>query len=203
MRARNIVTSTAVLLAALAVPGLATADPREVRHEWREGARSIAGEKREAAREIRRCETRECVLREMREGQREVDRERHEARREVRRERHEGHRGAGHYAGYPQGGDYRYARYDRYDRHDRDAHYHPDGHYCRDRGHIAHLRDPYYRGERRWYRDNRYWGERDYVSRYYRDRQRDDDDDDLVKGILIGGAVVGVIAAIHEANDGD
>ena len=45
------------------------------------------------------------------------------------------------------------------------------------------------------------------MSRYY-DGQNghgydDDNDDDLVRGIVIGAAVVGVIAAIHEANDND
>jgi hypothetical protein len=41
---------------------------------------------REAARELRRCTTRECARREMREGYREVNRERREARCEIRRE---------------------------------------------------------------------------------------------------------------------
>ena len=88
----------------------------------------------------------------------------------------------------------------------RDAHYHPNGQYCRDSRHIAHLRDGYYRADRRWYRDGKYWNEYDYVSRYYggQNRHRDDDDnDDLVRGIVIGAAAVGVIAAIHEANDDD
>ena len=70
-----------------------------------------------------------------------------------------------------------------------------------------HLRDAYYRGDRRWYRDGRNWNEYDYVSRYYRGQNGygddDNDDDDLVRGIVIGAAVVGVIAAIHEANDND
>ena len=197
--------ATALLCVASMVPTLASADPWEVRREVREGARSVEIEKREAAREMRRCGSRQCVLREMREGQREIDRERREARREIRRERAEDY--------HPARRDYdRNGRYfrDRYFRTvDRDAHYHPDGHYCRDGRHIAHLRDGYYRGDRRWYRDGRYWSEYDYVGRYYRgrDRQRDgddsDDSDDLVRGIVIGAAAVGVIAAIHDANDDD
>jgi hypothetical protein len=187
------------------VPTVAGADSWEVRREMREGARGVEIEKREAAREIRRCETRDCVLREMREGQREVDRERREARNEIRRERAESY--------------YQPARYDRNARYYydygryygspnySDAHYHPDGQYCHDGRHIVHLRDGYYRGDRRWYRDGRSWNEYDYVSQYYggRDRYRNDDDDndDLVRGLVIGAAVVGVIAAIHEANDDD
>ena len=40
--------------------------------------------KREAYRALRRCETRDCARREMREGYREVEREKREARREIR-----------------------------------------------------------------------------------------------------------------------
>lgn len=188
--------TTAVACAATLVPTLAGADSRDVRREWREGARNVAREQREAGREIERCTSRKCVEREVREGRREVDRERREARREVRYER-----GANH--------DRRYGRHDyddvRYFR-GATAHYHPGGHYCSDARHVVHLRDAYYRGDRRWYREGRYWNEYDYVTRYYRGHGRHDhhdDDDDLVKGIVIGAAVVGVIAAIHEANDGD
>ena len=186
------------------VPMVAGADPWEVRREVREGARGVENEKREAAREIRRCETRDCVLREMREGQREVGRERREARNEVRRERAEDYVVPTRYnqnARYYRDGRY-YSSNDDY----RDAHYHPNGKYCRDGRHIAHLRDGYYRADQRWYRDGRYWNEYDYVNRYYDDRGRnrdDDDDDELVQGIVIGAAVVGVIAAINEANDDD
>jgi hypothetical protein len=119
----------------------------------REGARSVEREKREAARELRRCETRECARREIREGYREVNREKREARREIRREISK---------------DY--------------------------------YRDQYYRGEGRWYREGRYWSEYDYERRYYRDRKRNDDND-LLKGVVIGAAAVGVAVAIKEAND--
>jgi hypothetical protein len=75
---------------------------------------------------------------------------------------------------------------------DSDGHYHPNGKYCRDGGHIAHLRDGYYRADRRWYRDGRYWNEYDWVNRYFGgwDRQGDDDDDDeLMQGVVIGATV--------------
>ncbi len=186
------------------VPTVAGADPWEVRREVREGARSVEIEKREAAREIRRCETRDCALREMREGQREVDRERREARNEVRRERAEDYFQPARYDQNAR--NYRDGRYYGWNDNHRDAHYHPNGKYCRDGRHIAHLRDGYYRADQRWYRDGRYWNEYDYVNRYYDDRGRnrdDDDDDELMQGIVIGAAVVGVIAAIHEANDDD
>jgi hypothetical protein len=181
---------------------VAGADPWEVRREMREGARGVDIEKREASREIRRCETRDCVLREVREGQREVERERREARNEIHRERTENYYAPTRYnPKAPYYGDVRYygASYS-------DAHYHPGGQYCRDGRHIAHFRDGYYRADRRWYRDGRYWNEYDYVNRYYGGRNRhhdDDDDDDLLRGVVIGAAVVGVIAAIHEANDND
>jgi hypothetical protein len=183
---------------------VAGADPWEVRREVREGKRSVDIEKREAAREIRRCETRDCVLREMREGQREVDRERREARYEIRREQAEDYLQPARYnhdARYYGAGRYYGSNYS-----DSDAHYHPNGKFCRDGRHIMHLRDGYYRADRRWYRDGRYWNEYDYVSQYYGGRysHRDDnDDDDLMRGIVIGAAVVGVFAAIHEANDND
>jgi len=194
--------AAAILCCASIVPMVAGADPWKVRSEMREGARSVDFEKHEAAHEIRRCETRDCVFREAREGQREVERERREAYDETYRAR------AGNYyqpARYnrnvPHYGDVRY-----YSSSDSDAHYHPGGQYCRDGRHIAHFRDGYYRADRRWYRDGRYWNEYDYVNRYYggRDRHHDnDDDDDLLRGVVIGAAVVGVIAAIHDANDDD
>jgi hypothetical protein len=165
------------------VPLVAGADPWEVRREMREGARSVDIERHEAAREIRRCQTRDCVAREIREGRREVNRERHEARHEIHRAQ------AGKYThparynrNVPYYGDGRYSSYNYVDR---DAHYHPGGQYCRDGRHIAHLRDGYYRADRRWYRDGRYWNEYDYVNRYYGGRNRhhdDDDDDDLLRG---------------------
>lgn len=177
-------------LLCVAVTSTAYADKWDVRREWREGAREVAAEKREARREIHQCRTRECMIREAYEGQREIDRERREARREIQHAR----------------GNDRWRRDDRYydnrNWHHRyvDTHYHPDGRFCRDGRHIAHLRDGWYRGDRRWYRDGRYWNERDYVYRYYRGggHHHHDDDHDLVKGILIGAAAVGVIAAIYE-----
>jgi len=207
VKMRKSLAATLLLLGcASIVPTVAGADPKEVRREIREGARSVDDEKREAAREMRRCETRDCLLRETREGQREVNRERVEARNEIHRE---------HYDRYspPAPWHYRDDRYyyadGRY--HDANyyggsgAHYHPGGKFCRDARHVAHLRDGYYRDYRRWYRDGRYWNEYDYVNRYYSHNRHnnDDDDDDLMRGIVIGAAVVGVIAAVHEANDGD
>ncbi len=146
------------------LPSLASADPWEVRREWREGARNVQQERREAAREIRRCASRECVEREVREGRREVGRERREARHEVRREWYE------------------------------------DGRH-RDARRFVHYHDGYYRGGQRWYREGRYWHEPEYVHHYYHGGRGHDHDDDFVKGLVIGAAAVGVIAAIHEANE--
>ncbi|QIQ86388.1 hypothetical protein [Erythrobacter sp.] len=56
--------------------------------------------------------------------------------------------------------------------------------------------DRFYRGNGRWYRDGRYWGRNDYLRRYY--RRRDNDGADVLKGALVGAAVVGVIAAITD-----
>lgn len=67
-------------------PITAMADRWEVRREVREGYYEVEREKREAARELRRCQTRECARREVREGYREVEREKREARHEIRRE---------------------------------------------------------------------------------------------------------------------
>lgn len=220
----RIYLAAAILCCVSVAPTVAGADPHEVRREVREGARSVVHERREAAREMRSCQSRECVLREMREGQREVNREQREAYREVRQERsrdyypsirhdpdgrydrdHRYHGNGNHYGWNDRNGRYDGNHYGW--RNDRDAHYHPGGHYCRDGRHIVHLRDAYYRGDRRWYRDGRYWNEPDYVARYYRhrNRQRGDNDfnDDFLRGAVVGAAVVGVIAAIHEANDND
>lgn len=207
MQMRKSLAAALVLLGCASIlPTVASADPKEVRREMREGARSVDAETREAAREIRRCETRDCVVRETREGQREVNRERVEARNEIHRERYD--RYGPPVPGYPRDARYYYAdgRYpDSNHYRSSGAHYHPGGKFCRDARHVAHLRDAYYRDYRRWYRDGRYWNEYDYVNRYYGHNRHDNDDDndDLVRGIVIGAAVVGVIAAVHEANDGD
>ena len=208
--------AAALLCCASLAPLAAGADPWDVRREVREGAYSVERERQEAAREIRRCQTRECAKREAREGKREVDRERREARNEIHAARGQGHWPPGHYVrNRPYyADDARYYGADRYRINDRYygsnawdgiAHYHPDGHYCSDARHVAHYRDGYYRTSGRWYRDGRYWNEPDYVGRYYRRHRGGDDDgnDDLLRGIAIGAAVVGVIAAVHEANDGD
>jgi hypothetical protein len=59
--------------------------------------------------------------------------------------------------------------------------------------------DNYYRGDGRWYREGRYWDRDEYERRYYRRRERDDDY--LLKGALVGAAVVGVAVAIANSND--
>lgn len=133
-------------------PGAALADRWEVRREAREGYYAVEREKREAARELHRCQTRECARREIREGYREVEREKREARHEIRRELRE---------------DY--------------------------------YRDQYYRGGERWYRDGRYWDRYEYERRYY--RKRDKDDNDFLKGAVVGAAVVGIGVAIAKSND--
>ena len=67
------------------------------------------------------------------------------------------------------------------------------------RGEIReHYRDRYYRGDDRWYRDGRYWDRYEYERRYYR---RQDDDNDMLKGALVGAAVVGVAVAIANSDD--
>ena len=71
-------------------------------------------------------------------------------------------------------------------------------------GAVRGIRGPqgnYYRGDGRWYRDGRYWGRDDYQRRYYYRRDRDRDDDDLLKGAVVGAAVVGVAVAIAKSND--
>jgi hypothetical protein len=200
--------AAAALTLTTLLPALAAADPWDVRREVAEGARNVQQERREAAREIDRCRTRDCVQREVIEGRREVQRERYEAAREIHRERHvDGFERVQRSfpPGRPGNYGYGYGRPWYYN----DAHYHPNGRHCTDGRHLVHYRDGYYRGDRRWYRDHRYWDENAYVSRYYRPRDRydrydrDDDDgnDDLLRGLAIGAATVGVIAAIHEAND--
>ena len=62
-----------------------------------------------------------------------------------------------------------------------------------------YYRDQYYRGDERWYRDGRYWSRDDYERRYY--RRRDKDDDDFLKGAVVGAAVVGIGVAIAKSND--
>jgi hypothetical protein len=150
-KGRSAIARSVTLLACL-VPATVMADRWEVRREAREGYYEVQREKREAARDLRRCQTRECARREVREGYREVQREKREARREVRRELRE---------------DY--------------------------------YRDQYYRGDGRWYRDGRYWGRDDYERRYY--RRRDKDDDDFLKGAVVGAAVVGIGVATAKSND--
>jgi hypothetical protein len=145
-----LIAAVGVAIAGLATPMDAAASRWEVRKEIREGARDVQREKREAARELRKCQTRECARREVREGHREVARERREARREVRGEIRE------------------------------------------------HYRDQYYRGDDRWYRDGRYWDRYEYERHYYR---RNDDDNDMLKGALVGAAVVGVAVAIANSDD--
>ena len=62
-----------------------------------------------------------------------------------------------------------------------------------------YYRDQYYRGDERWYRDGRYWGRDDYERRYY--RRRDKDDNDFLKGAVVGAAVVGLGVAVAKSND--
>jgi hypothetical protein len=58
--------------------------------------------------------------------------------------------------------------------------------------------DSYYRGDGRWCRDGRNWDRYEYERRYYR---RDRDDDDFLKGAVVGAAAVGVAVAIAKSND--
>jgi hypothetical protein len=62
-----------------------------------------------------------------------------------------------------------------------------------------YYRDQYFRGNDRWYRDGRYWDRYEYENRYY--RRRDKDNDDFLKGAVIGAAAVGVAVAIAKSND--
>jgi len=60
-------------------------------------------------------------------------------------------------------------------------------------------RDNYYRGNDRWFRDGRYWNRNEYERRYYyRDNDRGKD---VLKGVLVGAAVVGVTAALLDDDD--
>jgi hypothetical protein len=57
--------------------------------------------------------------------------------------------------------------------------------------------DRYFHGNDRWYRDGRYWNRYDYQNRYY----RRGGDDDFLKGVVVGAAVIGVAAGIANSND--
>ena len=123
------------------------------------------------------------VRREAREGYYEVEREKREARREIRRcetrecarrEIREGYREVER--------EKREARRE-IRRELREDYYH----------------DSYYRGGDRWYRDGRYWDRYEYERRYY--RKRDRDDNDFLKGAVVGAAAVGVAVAIAKSND--
>jgi hypothetical protein len=151
MKAPMLAIVAALLATDLLLPAQAVAAGWEVRREIREGARSVAREKREAARELRKCTTRECARREVREGYREVNRERREARREIRGEVRE------------------------------------------------EIRDQYWRNGR-YFRDGRYWERDAYMHRYYGNH---DEGDGVLKGLLIGAAVVGVTAAIVNSAEDD
>lgn len=56
--------------------------------------------------------------------------------------------------------------------------------------------DRFYRGNGWWWRDGRYWNRNDYMRRYY--NRRDNDGADVLTGVLVGAAVVGVIAAVTD-----
>ena len=123
------------------------------------------------------------VRREIREGAREVNRERREAARElrrcttkecVRREIREGYREVNRERREARREIRREIRED--------------------------IRDEYWRNGR-YFRDGRYWERDEYLRRYYGHRDRDDND--LLKGIVVGAAVVGVTAAIVNAQDDD
>ncbi len=58
--------------------------------------------------------------------------------------------------------------------------------------------DQYWRGSGQWYRDGRYWGRDDYERRYY---GRRDNGGDVLAGIAVGAAVVGIVAAIADDNN--
>lgn len=123
------------------------------------------------------------VRREVREGYYEVEREKREAARELRRcktrecarrEVREGYREV--------------------EREKREARYEIRRELRED-----YYRDQYYRGGQRWYRDGRYWGRDEYERRYYRKRGKDDND--FLKGAVVGAAVVGIGVAIAKSND--
>ena len=56
--------------------------------------------------------------------------------------------------------------------------------------------DRFYRGNGRWWRDGRYWNRNDYLRRYY--KRTDNDGADVLTGVLVGAAVIGVIAAVTD-----
>ena len=123
------------------------------------------------------------VRREAREGHYEVEREKREAARELRRcqtrecarrEVREGYREV--------------------EREKREAR-----HEIRRELREDYYRDQYYRGDQRWYRDGRYWGRDEYERRYYRKRGKDDND--FLKGAVVGAAAVGIAVAIANSND--
>jgi hypothetical protein len=58
------------------------------------------------------------------------------------------------------------------------------------------VRDQYWR-DGRYFRDGRYWERDEYTRRYY----GHGDDSGLLTGVVIGAAVVGVTAAIINAQD--
>ena len=124
------------------------------------------------------------VRREIREGNREVARERREAAREIRkcktkacaeREFREANREVARERREARREVSREIREDYYDR--------------------------FYRGNGRWFRDGRYWNRDAYLRRYY--RRRDNDGADVLKGVVIGAAVVGVVAAIADNDKKD
>ncbi|TWJ09219.1 hypothetical protein [Altererythrobacter ishigakiensis] len=119
------------------------------------------------------------VRREIREGNREVARERREAAREIlscktrkcaEREYREANREVARERREARREVMREIREDYYDR--------------------------FYRGNGRWWRDGRYWNRNDYLRRYY--ARRDNDGADVLKGALVGAAVVGIIAAVTD-----
>jgi len=123
------------------------------------------------------------VRREAREGYYEVEREKREAARELRRcqtrecarrEVREGYREV--------------------EREKREAR-----HEIRRELREDYYRDQYYRGDQRWYRDGRYWGRDEYERRYYRKGGKNDND--FLKGAVVGAAVVGIGVAIAKSND--
>jgi hypothetical protein len=120
---------------------------------------------------------------EVREGIREVEREKREARRELRRcetrecarrEIREGYREV--------------------EREKREARREIRRELRED-----YYRDRYYRGDGRWYRDGRYWDRHEYERRYYDKRERDDDD--FLKGAVVGAAAAGLAVAIAKSRD--
>jgi hypothetical protein len=123
------------------------------------------------------------VRREVREGARSVNREKREAIREMqrcttrdcaRREAHEGQREVARERREARGEIRREVR--------------------------ENYRDQYWRNDGRWYRDGRYWNRDDYERRYY---GRRDNTGDVLAGVAIGAAVIGVVAAIADDDKDD